>query len=81
MKAVEQLAERVGVSAACQTLGVPRSSFYRAGQPESEPKPRPTPERALSPEEKDQVRQALNSERFQDCTPRQVYATLLDEGI
>jgi putative transposase len=26
------------------------------------------------------VRQELNSERFQDCAPREVYATLLDEG-
>jgi putative transposase len=33
----------------------------------------------LSQGEKDQVRQVLNSERFQDCAPRQVYATLLDE--
>ena len=80
MKATEQLAERVGVSAACQALGVPRGSFYRARQPESEPQPRPTPKRALSQEEKDQVRQTLNSERFQDSAPRQVYATLLDEG-
>jgi putative transposase len=34
----------------------------------------------LSQEEKTQVRQVLDSERFQDCAPRQVYATLLDEG-
>jgi putative transposase len=26
------------------------------------------------------VREVLNSDRFQDCAPRQVYATLLDEG-
>ena len=26
------------------------------------------------------MRQLLNSERFQDCAPREVYATLLDEG-
>jgi len=80
MKAAEQLSERTGVSAACVSLGVPRSSFYRARQPKSEPKPRPTPERALTPEEKEQVRQTLNSERFQDSAPRQVYATLLDDG-
>jgi putative transposase len=80
MKAANQLSERIGVSAACQSLGVPRSSFYRARQPKRAPKPRPTPERALKPEEKEQVRQVLNSERFQDCAPRQVYATLLDEG-
>jgi len=80
MKAAEQLSERTGVSAACESLGIPRSSFYRARQPKSEPKPRPTPERALTPEEKEQVRQTLNSERFQDSAPRQVYATLLDDG-
>jgi putative transposase len=79
MKATNQLSERVGVSAACQTLGVPRSSFYRARQPKRDPKPRPTPERALKPEEKEQVLQMLNSEQFQDSAPRNVYATLLDD--
>jgi putative transposase len=34
----------------------------------------------LTPEEREVVRQTLNSERFQDSAPRQVYATLLDEG-
>ncbi len=80
MKAANQLSQQVGVSAACQALGVPRSSLYRARQPKCEPKPRPTPERALKPEEKEQVLQVLNSEQFQDCAPREVYATLLDEG-
>lgn len=80
MKAVEQLSEHTSVSTACESLGVPRSSFYRNRQPKSEPKPRPTPERALTPEEKERVRQTLNSERFQDSAPRQVYAALLDDG-
>jgi putative transposase len=80
MKAANQLSEQVGVSAACQTLGVPRSSLYRARQPKHEPKPRPTPERALKPEEKEQVLQVLNSEQFQDSAPREVYATLLDDN-
>ena len=79
MKAATQLSEQVGVSAACQTLGVPRSSLYRARQPKHEPKPRPTPERALKPEEKEKVLQVLNSEQFQDSAPREVYATLLDD--
>jgi putative transposase len=81
MKTSEQLAEHTSVSAACQALGVPRSSFYRARLPKKEPQPRPTPKRALSEAEKMEVRQTLNSERFQDSSPRQVYATLLDEGI
>jgi putative transposase len=80
MKAADQLSHQVGVSAACQTLGVPRSTFYRVRQPKHDPKPRPTPERALKPEEKEQVLQVLNSEQFQDSAPREVYATLLDEG-
>jgi len=80
MTSSAQLGWDVGVSAACQALGVPRSSFYRARQPKQEPEPRPAPQRALSQEEKAQVRDTLNSERFQDSAPRQVYATLLDEN-
>jgi putative transposase len=34
----------------------------------------------LSAEERSTVREVLTSERFQDCAPRQVYATLLDEA-
>jgi putative transposase len=81
MKTAQEFSEQSTVSAACESLGVPRSSYYRAQQPKPEPKPRPTPERALSQEEKTQVHQTLDSERFQDRAPRQVYATLLDEGI
>lgn len=36
--------------------------------------------RALSAEERAHIRAVLNSERFVDCAPREVYATLLDEG-
>jgi putative transposase len=80
IQAAEQLGKQVGVSAACRALGVPRSSLYRARHPKPVAKPRPTPERALSQAEKAVVRQELNSERFWDSSPRQVYATLLDEG-
>jgi putative transposase len=38
------------------------------------------PPRALSAEEQARVRQTLNGERFADQAPREVYATLLDEG-
>ena len=79
IQAAETLAQDVGVSAACRALGVPRSTLYRARQPQAEPSPRPTSPRALGPDEKAQVRSELNSERFWDCAPREVYATLLDE--
>jgi len=78
----EQLAETVGVSAACQALDVPRSGLYRKRRV-TEPHPTLGPAvspRALQPPEKAEVRQILNSDRFQDQTPREVYATLMDEG-
>jgi len=75
------LANTIGVSRACEVLGVPRSSFYRARQPHPEPAPRPSPARALTATERNEVRQLLNSERFVDQAPRQVYAALLDEDI
>ncbi len=85
MEAVDDLAVTVGVAEACRVLGVPRSSRYRARQAPSAPPPappvRPAPARALSAEERTHVRDVLNSPRFQDCAPREVYATLLDEQI
>ena len=61
-----------------------RASVYRARrvvEPELQSHPEPvTSPRALSQAEKAAVRQILNSERFQDSAPREVYATLLDEG-
>ena len=85
MDAVDELAATVGVAEACRVLGVPRSSHYRARQtPEAAPPvplERPVPARALSAEERTAVRDVLNSERFQDCAVREVYATLLDEAI
>lgn len=80
IEAAEELGATVGVSEACRVLGVPRSSLYRARQPQAAPAPRPTPPRALSAAEKAEVRAVLNSERFWDSAPREVYATLLDEG-
>jgi len=85
MDAVDELAAVVGVAEACRVLGVPRSSYYRARQTSAAlppaPSERPTPARTLSAEERTVVRDVLNSPRFQDCAPRQVYATLLDEQI
>lgn len=79
MQQSQQLSQHLGVSGACHSLGVPRSSFYRSRLPQAPSQGRPKPARALSETEKAEVRQVLNSERFQDCSPRQVYATLLDD--
>jgi putative transposase len=84
IETAEQLAEEIGVKCACRVLGVARSSLYRIRQetmtksiPPSEPS---LSSRALRPDEKATVRDVLNSPRFQDQAPREVYATLLDEG-
>ena len=81
MQQVEILAQRVGVTSACDALGVPRSSLYATRKPRP-PKVRQTPiaPRALSATQKALVRQTLDSGRFADQAPREVYATLLDEG-
>ena len=76
----EELAVRVGVSQACRALGVPRSSLYRARQPKQVTSSRRQSGRALDLAEKAEVRAVLNSERFWDAAPREVYASLLDEG-
>jgi putative transposase len=78
----EQLGKEVGIFAACQALAVPRSSLYRT-RPGTEPQPvseGTISPRALQPIEKAEVRQVLNSARFADQPPREVYASLLDEG-
>jgi putative transposase len=77
----EDLGQQVGVKRACEELNVPRSSLYQARQPQRPASPRPPSERALSQAERRTVRDVLNSERFVDCAPRQVYATLLDEKV
>ena len=81
----EELGKEIGLSKACQALGVPRCRIYWARKEDMEAeklstKPK-THLRSLSQEEKIQVRQILNSDRFQDQAPREVYATLLDEGV
>ena len=76
----EHLASTLGLVAACAVLQVPRSSVYRARQPLPTPRPKSDPVRALSTSERDVVHHTLNSDRFADQSPREVYATLLDEG-
>lgn len=77
---MNELAAQIGLKSACEVLNVPRSQVYRQRQVKVEAQARPTPAHALSTAEKAMVRETLNSERFMDQAPRQVYATLLDEG-
>lgn len=88
LKAAVELAQVTGMAEACRILNIPRSTLYRVGQPEQGAREdslpvgnsqRTKPARALSSAEREEVRNLLNSERFQDQSPRQVYAALLDE--
>ena len=85
MQAVETLVPTLGIAAACEVVGFPRGSYYRAQAsvtpvaPNSVRERTPSP-RALTADEKTRVREVLDSERFQDQAPREVYASLLDEG-
>ena len=74
----QELSQTVGITRACQALDIPRSRLYPRRS--SAPTARPAPKHALSPEERAKVRDLLNSERFMDRAPRQVYASLLDES-
>jgi putative transposase len=80
MTTTETLAQSIGLTAACAVLQVPRSTLARARRPEAPSRPTPTPalRRELSSEERATVHARLNSERFQDCAPREVYAELLE---
>ena len=78
---MSQLATQIGMKRTCAVLNIARSRVYRSHQPRPTPKPRTAPAHALSQAERHHIRDVLNGERFMDKAPRQVYATLLDEGI
>jgi len=80
---VNEVAAQVGKRAACDALGVPRGSYYRSYRPSSPKpkKPRPRPHRALPPDKRAEVLEVLQSDRFADVAPPEVYATLLDDGV
>jgi putative transposase len=84
--AVSDLSQHIGTNRACTLLAYPRSSYYRQQHPvpvtaAGYRRPQPVLPRALSAIEREKVRETLNSERFVDASPRQVYGTLLDEEI
>jgi len=80
----------LGAAPVCEALGISPASFYRYRRGRQQrPQTRPEKEvpnailpkgRALSPTERSQVLSELMSERFMDLAPRQVYATLVEEG-
>jgi hypothetical protein len=84
MNTVIELSNETGAKFACESLRVPRASFYRfvaqSKAPATKEAQRPTPPLALKEEERQKIVEILHCERFQDSAPHQIYATLLDEG-
>jgi putative transposase len=79
---VEELTPIIGTRPACRALGAAPATIYRRRRPPTPrpPRARAAPARALSEAERDALLAELHSERFADCSPAQVWATLLDEG-
>jgi len=80
--AISEIEPLVGTLPACRALGASRAGVYRRRTPPPArvSRPRPAPDRALCEAERAAVLEQLNSPRFVDASPAEVYATLLDEG-
>ena len=80
MAVAREAVDELGVAPVCQALGLPRATFYRGARPKHGPVHKPSPPRALQPEQRAEVLAVLQEPRFQDAAPAEVYAQLLDEG-
>jgi putative transposase len=80
MLAVESLAKEVRMKKACEALAIPRASYYYYRKNIHRRRVPLRPPLALSPLEEQAVLDTLHTERFCDKSPREIYATLLDEG-
>lgn len=83
---IERSARESGIPirVACDAVGFPVSTYYRLAKRQNEverPKRKRRSHRALTPAEEKRVLDVLNSDRFGDKPPAQIYAALLDENI
>ena len=70
------------MSRVCEAIGLVRSAAYRPDLPPRHgPRRPPSSDRRIPNEERAQVLAVMDSERFIDQPPREVYAALLSEGI
>jgi len=74
------MGRRLGVAPTCAAMGIPRATYYRHQRPQPKQAARPTPTRALSPVERQEVLAVLHDTQFVDEAPGHVYARLLDQG-
>lgn len=73
---------RLAVYEMCDALHLSRATYYRWIQERNrEKRMRPSPPRKLSLEEEEKILSVLNSRRFCDMAPSEIFHTLLDEGL
>ena len=81
MQMVTDISCAMSVKEACRHLGVSRPTYYRSRRPkEPQASKRRRNRRRITDERRARILSILDSERFQDMPPRQIWATLLDEG-
>ena len=71
---------KVSVQRICHALSFQRSAYYRLKRGASQPRKPRVSSRQLSASERETVLAVLHENRFVDKSPREVYATLLDES-
>jgi putative transposase len=83
--ALTDLAPLSSKTTACRILGISRATLHRRENPAATEREMPAGPRvphpaALSEQEREQVLDVLDSDRFADKSPAQAWAVLLDEG-
>ncbi|MDE2956735.1 MAG: hypothetical protein OXU68_07015 [Bacteroidota bacterium] len=76
---IRELAATIGVTLVCVLVGISRATYYRSLRA-PKPSKRRRNVRRLSKALRAEILAVLNSDRFMDQPPRQIWAALLDEG-
>lgn len=80
---IAALSDQVGVESACKAFGIARSTYYYRAKPKAKSNSsdtRRTPDFAYSINEKREILTVMNSERYMDKNPYEIYASQLDAG-
>ncbi|MCW5588767.1 MAG: IS3 family transposase, partial [Chitinophagaceae bacterium] len=84
MSYIKQLStqKEIALTTLCDSLQISRATLYRNQENNLQPLTNAPlkPHNAMSDEERQTILDVLHSERFMDCTPYDVFYTLLDEG-
>ncbi len=70
----------MGIPNACQYVGISKSTDYRSQRAQKVHTRNPQNARRWPSTKRAEILDGLNSERFMDLPPRQIWARLLEEG-